>query len=135
MNASVGKNPHKTPNYSLKRERVANIIKKEKGKISMSQAMLQAGYAKNSIDGKTMRAVRESAQVQNALKENEEKIEKIIQASYKRALETAHKATYRDAINGIDTLTKTKRLIQGKTTENVGVNIASVLNQLENGEI
>ncbi len=138
MDAIIEKDatPPKTTRFSMKRERVASILKESKGTISIRKAMIQAGYSPITANsGKDIQRVRESTQVQNALKENEEKIEKIIQASYKRALETAHKATYRDAINGIDTLTKTKRLIQGKTTENVGVNIASVLNQLENGEI
>ena len=135
-NAIIETPPKPTENFVLKRKRVAELVKQSNGTIAISKAMRLAGYSKSSANcGKDIKRVRESSQVQKAIKENEKKIEKIIQASYKRALETAHKATYRDAITGIDTLTKTKRLIQGKTTENVGVNIASVLNQLENGDI
>ena len=125
----------KTDYYSAKRVKTAHILRENPG-MSIAKAMIKAGYSPNTAKGgKGAKLITESSIYARVKEENEKKIEKIIQASYKRALETAHKATYRDAVTGIDTLTKTKRLIQGKTTENVGVNIASVLHQLENGEI
>jgi len=100
---------HEKPrtNRSLMRDRVAEHIKKAKGKVSLSQAMLKAGYSKNSLDGETMKAVRNSPQVQNALKQHQEKIDKLIQNSYKYALAKQKDATFRDNIDAITKLHKT----------------------------
>ena len=73
----------KTTYFSPKRNKVAEIIKK-KPEISISQAMIQAGYSSHtSKAGKEMQRVRNSPQVQNPLKQHQEHIDKLIQKSYK----------------------------------------------------
>jgi phage terminase small subunit len=93
--------------FSPKRNKVAEIIK-NKPEISMTQAMLQAGYSHHTATtGKEMKKVRNSPQVQQALKQHQQQIDKLIQNSYKYALKKQKEATFRDNIDAITKLHKT----------------------------
>ena len=100
-------------------EQTAKILKANP-KLPLSQAMEQAGYSpKTARTGKTTTAVRNSKPVQEALAYHSQQLDKIIKNSYKYAQQKQKKATFRDNIEAINSLHKTKLLIESRTVENV----------------
>ena len=98
---------------------VARIIKKNPT-IPLTQAMEQAGYSPVSArKGNTQKSVKNSKPVQEALAYHSQQLDKIIKNSYKYAQQKQKKATFRDNIEAINSLHKTKLLIESRTVENV----------------
>ena len=104
---------------TILQEKTGKIIKKNPN-MPINKAMRQAGYSlQSSKNGTAINSVRNSKPVQEALAYHSQQLDKIIKNSYKYAQQKQKKATFRDNIEAINSLHKTKLLIESRTVENV----------------
>lgn len=99
----------------LLRKKVGQILRKkilENGqKPSIKQAMIEAGYTPLTANAKAG-MVLQSREVQEQISDLEQKIDEVIDLSIEQAKKKVDDANYRDAVYGVDTLTKTKQQIR-----------------------
>jgi len=73
--------------------------------------------------------ILEASEFKDVLEVHKEEINSLLELSFKYAKEKAGEGSFRDHIVAIDTLTKTRRLLEDKSTANVA--IGQVLDELE----
>ena len=85
---------------------------------TIANAMIRAGYTPLTANTKT-KQIAQSKEFTQEVSKYLNKLDKLEDLTIQRALETVGEASYRDAIHGIDTLSKAKRLVMSSNVDNV----------------
>lgn len=114
------------------RKKVAYYLSEQARKgeaIRLAPAMRKAGYSETTINsGMRVRDVRESTEVKSALHRFTSQIDNFVENSFIEAEKKREQSSFRDNVNAIVELTKTKRLINGLSTDNV-LTISAILDK------
>jgi hypothetical protein len=107
---------------------IAQITKGELPNVK--KAMLEVGYSPITANSKAKRVTSNEAYKKEMVSFTDE-LDLIISDAIDNLKNKKDSATYRDSVQAIKDLTKTQRLINGESTENIANNISGLLDSLE----
>jgi len=87
-------------------------------KINVHKAMIKSGYARTTANCKTSEVVK-SNEVQQELGNFIDQLDGLVQDNIKHMQSKQKKASFRDANNAVESMSKLKQLVSGKPTESV----------------
>jgi RecG-like helicase len=90
---------------------------KNKKQLSVKKAMEESGYSPSYANTKGIKAVRNSKEVQAGIKSFSDQLEEMIQANLEHMRKKQKKATFRDAVEVVNSFKKLNQLIEGKPTD------------------
>lgn len=117
-----------TTMLKLKKKACAEVVAKQVASgelIDIKGAMKKVGLRETFPKSEIVT----STEFKERLSYHLEKMDSLLELSYEKAKQKSEEGSFRDHIVAIDTLTKNKRLLDGKSTENVS--ISAVLDALE----
>lgn len=113
---------------TIARNVVRNMI--EGKSPSIQKEMEKVGYARSVVDSRSG-DISGDPIFQKELMKFEDKLQRVIDISFDIIENKKDEATFSHGVDAMDKMTKLKRLIDGKSTENHAHMIANVLDELE----
>lgn len=110
-------------------QRVVQQIKDNR-LVNITEAMVGVGYSEKTAKSQQKR-VTEHKDYKGVMMKFEEEIALLKNDAIDIMKKKKSKATYRDGLESVHTLTKIERLLNDKSTENVAHSISGVLDSLE----
>lgn len=108
-----------------------NIMEGKRGGIV--QAMQDIGYARSTAESRSGEITGDPV-YKAEMKKFEERLDRMIDISFEIAEAKKDSATFAHGIDAVDKMTKLKRLVEGKSTDNRATVISGLLDSMEDGE-